>query len=105
MSGHDGVHEQSTAQTKESERLFSGEQLRRLILPLMVEQLLAVAVGIADSIMVSAVSEEAMAAVSLVDNINVLLIGLFSALATGGAVVAGQYLGHKNREKACEAGL
>lgn len=84
--------------------LFSNKDLKKLILPLLVEQFLAVAVGLADSIMVSSVGEEAVSAVSLVDNINVLLIGLFSALATGGAVVAGQYLGHRDEKKACQAG-
>lgn len=35
---------------------------------------------------------------SLVDNLMVLIINIFAALATGGAVVAGQYLGQQ-REK------
>lgn len=91
---------------KEEEKtyLFSGQDLRRLIFPLLIEQFLAVAVGLADSIMVASVGEEAVSAVSLVDNINVLLIGLFSALATGGAVVAGQYIGHGDKKRACTAG-
>mgnify|MGYP004470204051 CR=1 FL=1 len=84
--------------------LFSGQDLKKLIIPLLIEQFLAVLVGMADSIMVSSVGEAAVSAVSLVDNINVLLIGLFSALATGGAVVAGQYIGHREHGKACEAG-
>lgn len=67
---------------------------------MVVEQLLAVLVGMADTIMVAVVGESAVASVSLVDNINVLLIGLFMALATGGAVVAGQFLGHKDTKKA-----
>lgn len=84
--------------------MFSNKDLVKLLLPLMVEQLLAVAVGLADSIMVSKVGEEAVSAVSLVDNINILLISIFAALATGGAVVAGQYIGHRDAAKACEAG-
>lgn len=84
--------------------LFSNRALKRLILPLLVEQLLAVLVGLTDSIMVASVGETAVSAVSLVDNINILLIGLFSALATGGAVVAGQFIGHGDRGKACTAG-
>ena len=39
--------------------LFSNQDLKRLILPLLVEQLLAITVGMADSIMVSSVGEAA----------------------------------------------
>ncbi|MEY8336751.1 MATE family efflux transporter [Lachnospiraceae bacterium 62-35] len=74
-----------------------------LIIPLIIEQMLAVLVGMADSIMIASVGEAAVSGVSLVDNIMLLLINIFAALATGGAVVAGQYLGQKNEKKACEA--
>lgn len=83
--------------------LFSNKVLATLILPLIVEQLLAVSVGIAASIMVASVGEAAVSGVSLVDQIMVLLINLFAALATGGAVVAGQYLGQGKQEAACKA--
>ena len=76
--------------------LFDNKALAALILPLIVEQLLAVLVGMADSIMVASVGETAVSGVSLVDNIMVLFINLFAALATGGAVIAGQYLGQRN---------
>ena len=71
---------------------FSNLDLRKLIVPLVVEQLLAITVGLADSLMVARVGEAAVSAVSLVDAVNVLLVSMFSALATGGAVVAGQYM-------------
>lgn len=83
--------------------LFDNRALAALILPLIVEQLLAVLVGMADSIMVASVGEAAVSGVSLVDNIMVLFINLFAALATGGAVIAGQYLGQKNEKQACRA--
>ncbi len=82
------------------ETTFSNRNLRKLIIPLVIEQLLAITVGLADSLMVARVGEAAVSAVSLVDAVNVLLVSLFSALATGGAVVAGQYMGRKEMEKA-----
>lgn len=88
----------------EKERLlFDNRALTALIIPLIIEQLLAVCVGMADSIMVASVGEAAVSGVSLVDNIMVLFINAFAALATGGAVIAGQYLGQKNREASCKA--
>lgn len=83
--------------------MFSKQDLKKLILPLIIEQILLVAVGMADTIMISSVGEAAVSGVSLVDTINVLLINIFTALATGGAVVAGHCLGEGSREKASEA--
>ena len=88
----------------EKERLlFTNRTLAALILPLIVEQFLAVLVGMADSVMVASVGEAAVSGVSLVDNIMVLFTNLFAALATGGAVIAGQYLGQKNGKLASRA--
>ena len=83
---------------------FSDRDLRRLIVPLVIEQLLAITVGLFDSVMVSHVGEAAISAVSLVDTVNVLLVNAFSALATGGAVIAGQYLGRREAVKAGHSG-
>ncbi len=80
--------------------LYSNKDLKKLIVPLIVEQTLAIAVGMADTIMVSAAGEAAVSGVSLVDTVNILLITVFSALATGGAVVAGHFLGQKRKEEA-----
>lgn len=87
----------------QSQYLFDNKELAVLIIPLVIEQLLAVLVGMADSIMIASVGEAAVSGVSLVDQIMVLLINIFSALATGGAVIAGQYLGHRKKEAACES--
>ena len=84
----------------ESEMIFSKQDLKQLLLPLLAEQFLVVLIGMMDTIMVSYCGESAMSGVSLVDSINVLLIGVFSALATGGAVLVSQYLGQKRPDAA-----
>lgn len=85
----------------ECDEMFTNENLKRLILPLVVEQILAVTIGMSDTIMVSSVGEAAVSGLSLVDTINILLINIFAALATGGAVVCSQYLGGRDRDRAC----
>ena len=80
--------------------MFSREDLKRLLLPLFLEQLLSVSMGMADTIMVSGVGEAAVSSVSLVDSVNVLIIQVLAALATGGAVVASQYLGNRDVKNA-----
>ena len=80
--------------------LFSNTDIRKLLLPIMVEQLLASLMGMVDTIMVSNVGSAAISAVSLVDSINILVIQLFSALAAGGAILCSQYMGGKNIRQA-----
>ncbi len=63
------------------------------MIPVMIEQLLNSLMGMADTMMVSLVGSAAMSAVSLVDSINVLVIQVFAALATGAAIICSQYLG------------
>ena len=82
---------------------FTPRDLRTLIVPLIIEQFLSITVGLADSIMVAQVGEAAMSAVSLVDTVNVLLVSAFSALATGGAAIVGQYLGRRERQRSGHA--
>lgn len=83
--------------------LFSNRDLRMLIIPLVIDQVLARTVGMADTMMISSVGEAAISGVSLVDMLNMLINAVFAAVATGGAVIASQYLGHREQEKACEA--
>lgn len=82
------------------QRLFSNDKLIRLIIPLVIEQGLTILVGMCDGVMVSSVGEAAMSGVSLVDMINAVVLTLFAALATGGAVVTSQFLGARQPEKA-----
>ena len=88
------------AQTAQHAPLFSREALRRLLIPLLLEQFLSVSMGMADTIMVAGVGEAAVSSVSLVDSINVLIIQVLAALATGGAVIASQYLGRRDVQNA-----
>ena len=92
--------EQKTLETK---KLFTNSDLFKLFLPLIIEQFLEFLVGLADSIMVAYVGESAVSGVSLVDFVMALLISLFAALSTGGAVIAGQYMGKKQIKEAREA--
>ena len=71
-----------------------------LLLPLIAEQALSVTIGLADTLMVSSVGEAAVSGVSLVDSFNTLMIQVMSALATGGAVVTSQYIGHREPKNA-----
>ncbi|MBQ7925503.1 MAG: MATE family efflux transporter, partial [Lachnospiraceae bacterium] len=84
-------------------RLFSKQDLRRLIVPLILEQTLAITVGMADTMMISSVGEAAVSGVSLVDMVNNLIISVLAALATGGAVVVSQFIGAGQQDKACKS--
>jgi putative MATE family efflux protein len=77
---------------------WNNRALFNLLWPLIIEQMLAVTMGAADTIMVSSVGEFAVSGVNIVDNINNLLIIAFSALSTGGAVVVSQYIGRRDPE-------
>lgn len=84
--------------------MFTKKQIWSLIIPLMVEQVLTSLMGTADTMMISCAGSAAISAVSLVDSINVLIIYVFSAMATGGAVICAQYLGRTQKEEANETG-
>ena len=79
--------------------IFTNKDLKKLIVPLIMEQALAITVGMADTMMISSVGEAAVSGVSLVDMFNNLVIAVLAALATGGAVGASQFVG----EEACRS--
>lgn len=83
--------------------LFSNKDLRAMIIPLFLEQLLVMLVGLADTLVVSHVGEAAVSGVSLVNQFNTIFIYLFTALASGGAVIISQYIGGKEKDSAGEA--
>ena len=82
--------------------LFSNKDLKKLMIPLIFEQMLVMLVGMCDTVMVSSVGEAAVSGVSLVDMINQLIFAVLSALATGGAVISSQYIGHRDKKSACK---
>ncbi len=83
-----------------SRPMFTSAALRQLIIPLILEQLLAMTVGLAAVVMITKVGESAVSGVSLVDSLNVLIISILAALCTGGAVVCAQYIGRNEPENA-----
>ncbi len=83
--------------------MFTNKDLKDLIIPLFLEQLLVMLVGIADTFVVSHAGEAAVSGVSLVNSFNTIFIYLFTALASGGAVVISQYIGRQSREDAGKA--
>ena len=85
-------------------QIYTNEMLRSMIVPLLIEQLLQVVVGIADTLMVSYAGEATVSGVSLDTMLYTIFLYLFTAIATGGAVIVSQYLGSGSREKADLAG-
>lgn len=80
--------------------MFSNKALRDMIVPLFIEQFLLMFVGIADTFLVSFSSEADVSGVSLVTSFNTVLIFLFTALASGGAVIISQYIGSSQEKTA-----
>ena len=86
-----------------SKLLFTDKQMWALLIPVMLEQFLNSFMGMADTMMVSRVGSAAISAVSLVDAINVLIIQVFAAMATGATIICSQYIGRGNKDEANKA--
>ncbi len=80
--------------------MFSNRDLKRLLLPLVMEQVLAMLVGMVDTVMVASAGEAAVSGVALVDMVNYMAITVMAALTTGGSVILSQYLGSGQPDRA-----
>lgn len=83
--------------------MFSNKDLKNMIVPMFFEQLLVMLVGIVDTFVISYAGESAVSGVSLVNSFNTIFIYLFTALASGGAVVISQYIGKKDKENSVKS--
>ena len=83
--------------------MFHNKALFALLIPIVVEQLLNSFMGMVDTMMVSNLGSQAISGVSLVDSVNNLIVQLFSAMATGAAIICSHYIGMKDREGANKA--
>ena len=83
--------------------IFSNQELKKIIIPLVIEQFLTVTIGMLDTVMVAHAGEAAVSGVSLVDSINLLMLYILSALAAGGAATISQFMGAGNMKNANKA--
>ncbi len=86
------------------QQLFTNKQLLALVIPIFMEQMLGILVGLVDGLMVSSVGEAAISGVSLVGNVSTVLLNLATSLAAGGAIVASQFLG-AGRKRDCQRAM
>lgn len=80
--------------------IYSNRALKRLLVPLVIEQVLVILVGMVDTVMVASAGEAAVSGVALVDMVNYLIITVMAALTTGGSVIISQYAGGRQPEQA-----
>lgn len=83
--------------------LFSNKDIKNMIIPLFLEQLLLMLVGIVDTFVIAHCGEASVSGVSLVNQINTIFMMLFTALTSGGAIIISQYIGSKNQKEGINA--
>lgn len=71
-------------------------QIFALFLPILIDQAFIVGLNLVNTAMISSSGVGAVSAVNMVDSLNVFLINVFVAVATGGTVVVAQYKGSRN---------
>ena len=83
--------------------MFSDKDLRKLLIPLIIEQVLTSFMGTIDTLMVSNIGSAAVSGVSCVDSINKLVLFLFTSVSTGGCIICSQFLGRNDKKGAGNA--
>lgn len=67
-----------------------------LFLPILVDQAFLVVLNLVNTALISSSGVAAISAVSTIDSLNIFLINVFIAVATGGTVVVAQYKGARD---------
>ncbi len=71
-------------------------QVIALFIPILIDQAFIIGFNVANTAMISSSGVAAVSAVSIIDSLNVFLLNVFIAVATGGTVVVAQYKGSRN---------
>ncbi|MFB6465489.1 MATE family efflux transporter [Cytobacillus sp. Hz8] len=72
------------------------KQVIALIIPILVDQAFLIFMSLLNTAMISSAGVAAVSAVSMVDSLNIFLVNVFIAVATGGTVIVAQYKGSRN---------
>ncbi|VTR62126.1 MATE family multidrug exporter [Actinobacillus pleuropneumoniae] len=71
-------------------------QIFALFFPILIDQAFIIGLNLVNTAMISSSGVSAVSAVNMVDSLNIFLINVFVAVATGGTVVVAQYKGSGN---------
>ncbi|MGO4542829.1 MATE family efflux transporter [Paenibacillus sp. 2TAB19] len=74
-----------------------------LYIPILIDQAFIVGLNLVNTAMISSSGVSAVSAVNMVDSLNLFLINVFVAVATGGTVVVAQYKGSGNIQMVARA--
>jgi len=88
---------QFTGETMNAKQIFS------LIIPIFIDSAFIVLISILNTAMISSSGVAAVSAVSVVDSLNMFVVSVFIAIATGGTVIVAQFVGSRNSEQASRA--
>ncbi|NIK98913.1 EmmdR/YeeO family multidrug/toxin efflux MATE transporter [Yersinia aleksiciae] len=85
---------------RKSYRVLFWREITPLAIPLLIEGLCVLLMGVFSTLLVSWLGKEAMAAVGLADSFNMLIAAFFASVALGTSVVVSFSLGQRKRKQA-----